>query len=228
MGDPQHEGSTPSVCFFWGAATATPPRAPPASFLFVPRGPEERRGLSLAAPARASPAASPRGLRPPLLTPHPLGGRPPGGLQPPQDVGWKPRPRLPPARGLTFSRRFRAAAAAGNNGGCCLCVSLPHCLQYGDLPLNYIFILSAILAAYMTPQPSQPSLGSSTAQIPSLFLPLRGNPGLRSLKIGPAYSFPSFFFCLPPDSGDLLGSSKRRGFWGAAGSSPCPESVRLC
>lgn len=23
------------------------------------------------------------------------------------------------------------------------------CLQYGDLPLNYIFILSAILAAYM-------------------------------------------------------------------------------
>lgn len=27
--------------------------------------------------------------------------------------------------------------------------SLPLCLQYGDLPLNYIFILSAILAAYM-------------------------------------------------------------------------------
>lgn len=27
--------------------------------------------------------------------------------------------------------------------------SLPLCLQYGDLPLNYIFILSAILAVYM-------------------------------------------------------------------------------
>lgn len=134
------------------------------------------------------PSASPPHPSPPRGTP------PRGSPAPPRDVGWKPRPRLPPARGLTFSRRFRAAAAAGNNGGCCLCVSLPHCLQYGDLPLNYIFILSAILAAYMTPQPSRPSPGSSTAQIPSLFLPLRGNPGLWSLKIGPAYSFPSFFF----------------------------------
>lgn len=37
-----------------------------------------------------------------------------------------------------------------NHGGCLEpASSLLLCLQYGDLPLNYIFILSAILAAYM-------------------------------------------------------------------------------
>lgn len=75
---------------------------------------------------------------------------------------------MPALRWARPSRRFRAAAAAGNNGGCCLCVSLPHCLQYGDLPLNYIFILSAILAAYVTSKPLQRFLSISIVKIPSL------------------------------------------------------------
>lgn len=39
--------------------------------------------------------------------------------------------------------------------------SLSLCLQYGDLPLNYIFILSAILAAYMICKRLQENGGGS-------------------------------------------------------------------
>lgn len=86
------------------------------------------------------------------------------------------------------SQRFRAAAAAGNNGGCCLRASVPHCLQHGDLPLNYIFILSAILAAYVTSQPSQRSPRISSAKILSLW---ESRP--PDFKTGRLYCFPSFF-----------------------------------
>lgn len=76
--------------------------------------------------------------------------------------------------------------------------SLPLCLQYGDLPLNYIFILSAILAAYMIckrlPGSVGGSLGVFSAEAP------RG-PGLGSRRFGPL-SLPPLAPCclseLPP------------------------------
>lgn len=48
------------------------------------------------------------------------------------------------------SRRPGVCGCRRNHGGCLESASsLSLCLQYGDLSLNYIFILSAILAAYM-------------------------------------------------------------------------------
>lgn len=78
--------------------------------------------------------------------------------------------------------------------------SLPLCLQYGDLPLNYIFILSAILAAYMIckrlPGNGGGCLGVLSAEAP------RG-PGLGSCRFSPL-SLPPFAPCclseLPPSS----------------------------
>lgn len=80
-------------------------------------------------------------------------------------------------------------------------VSLPHCLQYGDLPLNYIFILSAILAAYMTSKPLQHSpqylKRENTFPVQIRAFRLCRWPGL----------FLSLLFSLPPCSSDLLVSS---------------------
>lgn len=78
--------------------------------------------------------------------------------------------------------------------------SLPLCLQYGDLPLNYIFILSAILAAYMIckrlPGNGGGCLGVLSAEA------LRG-PGLGSCRFSPL-SLPPLAPCclseLPPSS----------------------------
>lgn len=78
--------------------------------------------------------------------------------------------------------------------------SLLVCLQYGDLPLNYIFILSAILAAYMIckrlPGNSGGSPGVLSAEAP------RG-PGLGSRRFGPLSLPPLPPGCLsklPPSS----------------------------
>lgn len=82
-----------------------------------------------------------------------------------------------------------ASGGAGNHGGCLQSASLPLYLQYGDLPLNYIFILSAILAAYMIckrlSENGEGSSGVLSAEAP------RG-PGLGSHHFGP------FLCSLPP------------------------------
>lgn len=84
------------------------------------------------------PLAGPRARRPRGSWPAGLSSRWVGAPSP-----WRPAPPWCRPRDPAF-------AAVEEMEGCLESASsLPLCLQYGDLPLNYIFILSAILAAYM-------------------------------------------------------------------------------
>lgn len=71
--------------------------------------------------------------------------------------------------------------------------SLPLCLQYGDLPLNYIFILSAILAAYMICK-RLPGNGGDSPRVLSAEAPQ--GPRLGSRRFGPLSLPPLALCCL--------------------------------
>lgn len=78
--------------------------------------------------------------------------------------------------------------------------SLSLCLQYGDLSLNYIFILSAILAAYMICK-RLPGNSGVSPRVLSAEAPRR--PRLGSHRFGPFSLQPPAPCCLselPPSS----------------------------